>query len=112
MLTQIKKFLAFAKTLPKAFWIGLVALLTYLAISARKTAQAVVEIERKRSKERQRQIKRAAQIAISLDRTKKEIEKKEDLLEEETLKEQKKVAEAATSMKKTSDLVNETFEEK
>ena len=87
------------------------ALLTYLALTAKKTASEVVEIERKRVKEQKAQKVRTAKIKESLERTKKAVDKEEEELVEKTLEKEKEVAEAATSMKKTVDLVNDTFGE-
>ena len=111
MSKQIKKLWAFVKSIASGVWVSLVALATYMALTARKTASEVVEIERKRTKELKLQNARAAKIKESLARTKKEVEVEVEKLEEETLEKQKEVAEAATSMGKTVDLVNDTFGE-
>jgi|LULO01.1.fsa_nt_gb hypothetical protein len=111
MSKQIKKLWEFVKSLPSGAWIALVALTTYMALTARKTASEVVEIERQRTKELKLQNARATKIKKSLERTKKQVEKETEELEKETLAKEKEVAEAATSMKKTVDLVNDTFGE-
>ncbi len=111
MSKQIKKLWAFVKSVPAAFWIGFVALATYMAFTAKKTASDVVEIQRKRIKDLKIQTLRAAKIKKSLERTKKAVEVEEKELEEKTLAKEKEVAEAATTMKKTVDLVNDTFGE-
>ena len=111
MLPIIHRIKKWATAAPKAFWIGLVALLTWLVLHAKLTASEVVSIHKKRRKVQDREAKRNQQIQESLERQKKKIEAEKEELQTETMEAQKELTDAASSMEKTAQLANSVFKE-